>query len=206
MLSLKRHSPNITGRLSRCAASAAMRSTWSCIASSIRTRGPLRSTVSAGAASQRADYGFRASDGTRREIGLSAAHLVTPDGRAGHLLTFQDVTEIRRLERDSRRRQRLAAVGEMAAGIAHEIRNPLASMRGSIQVLRSELRNVLQEAISELPEIYKSVLLLRDVEELSTEESAQVLDVSEDVVKTRLHRARLAVRQKLDQYLKVRVN
>jgi RNA polymerase sigma-70 factor (ECF subfamily) len=74
------------------------------------------------------------------------------------------------------------------------------------QVLRSELRNVLQEAISELPEIYKSVLLLRDVEELSTEEAAQVLDVSEDVVKTRLHRARLAVRQKLDQYLKVRAN
>jgi RNA polymerase sigma-70 factor, ECF subfamily len=74
------------------------------------------------------------------------------------------------------------------------------------QVLRSELRDVLQEAISELPEIYKSVLLLRDVEELSTEETAQVLDVSEDVVKTRLHRARLAVRQKLDQYLKVHVN
>jgi len=74
------------------------------------------------------------------------------------------------------------------------------------QVLRSELRDVLHEAISELPEIYKSVLLLRDVEELSTEETAQLLDVSEDVVKTRLHRARLAVRQKLDQYLKVRVN
>jgi RNA polymerase sigma-70 factor (ECF subfamily) len=74
------------------------------------------------------------------------------------------------------------------------------------QLLRSELRDVLQQAISELPEIYKSVLLLRDVEELSTEETAQVLDVSEDVVKTRLHRARLAVRQKLDQYLKVHVN
>ena len=46
---------------------------------------------------------------------------------------------MRRLERDARTRQRLAAVGEMAAGIAHEIRNPLASMRGSIQVLRAEL-------------------------------------------------------------------
>ena len=92
-----------------------------------------------GAASQRADYSYRAADGSPREIGLSAAHLVTPDGRAGLLLTFQDVTEIRRLERDSRRRQRLAAIGEMAAGIAHEIRNPLASMRGSIQVLRAEL-------------------------------------------------------------------
>jgi two-component system, NtrC family, sensor histidine kinase PilS len=92
-----------------------------------------------GAASQRADYVYRTTEGNRREIGLSAAHLVTPDGRAGYLLTFQDVTEIRRLEHDARRRQRLAAVGEMAAGIAHEIRNPLASMRGSIQVLRAEL-------------------------------------------------------------------
>ena len=44
---------------------------------------------------------------------------------------------MKRLERDAGRQQRLAAVGEMAAGIAHEIRNPLASMSGSIQVLRA---------------------------------------------------------------------
>ena len=43
------------------------------------------------------------------------------------------------MERDSAIQQRLAAVGEMAAGIAHEIRNPLASMSGSIQILRQEL-------------------------------------------------------------------
>jgi two-component system sensor histidine kinase PilS (NtrC family) len=92
-----------------------------------------------GTTAQRVDYVYRSADGGRREIGLSATHLLTPDGHAGYLLTFQDVTEIRRLELDARRRQRLAAVGEMAAGIAHEIRNPLASMRGSIQVLRSEL-------------------------------------------------------------------
>src|SRR5262249_49079010 len=49
------------------------------------------------------------------------------------------VTDVRRLEREARLQQRLAAVGEMAAGIAHEIRNPLASMSGSIQVLRQEL-------------------------------------------------------------------
>ena len=61
------------------------------------------------------------------------------DGRTGFLFTFQDVTDVKRLERESGRRQRLAAVGEMAAGIAHEIRNPLASMSGSLQVLRSEL-------------------------------------------------------------------
>jgi two-component system sensor histidine kinase PilS (NtrC family) len=73
------------------------------------------------------------------EIGLSIAYLQTPGGRAGYLATFQDVTDIKRLERDARMQQRLAAVGEMAAGIAHEIRNPLASMSGSIQILRHEL-------------------------------------------------------------------
>ena len=73
------------------------------------------------------------------EIGLTATHLETPGGRAGLLLTFQDVTAIKKLERDAAIQQRLAAVGEMAAGIAHEIRNPLASMSGSIQILRQEL-------------------------------------------------------------------
>ena len=76
---------------------------------------------------------------TDLEIGLTATHLETPRGRAGLLFTFQDVTNIRKLERDSAIQQRLAAVGEMAAGIAHEIRNPLASMSGSIQILRHEL-------------------------------------------------------------------
>jgi two-component system, NtrC family, sensor histidine kinase PilS len=77
--------------------------------------------------------------GQPMEIGLSAANLETPGGRAGYLFTFQDVTEFKKLERDARMQQRLAAVGEMAAGIAHEIRNPLASMSGSIQILRQEL-------------------------------------------------------------------
>lgn len=70
------------------------------------------------------------------------------------------------------------------------------------QLLQSELREALDRAIAELPENYRSVILLRDSEELSTMETAQVLDLTEDVVKTRLHRARLAVRQKLDQYLR----
>ena len=65
--------------------------------------------------------------------------LMTPRGETGFILTFQDVTESRKLEREARTQQRLAAVGEMAAGIAHEIRNPLASMSGSIQILRQEL-------------------------------------------------------------------
>ncbi|MDE3155646.1 MAG: PAS domain-containing protein [Acidobacteriota bacterium] len=93
----------------------------------------------AGQRSHRADYRYRRPDQALIDLGLSATHLVTPGGRAGFLFTFQDVTELRRLEYDARLRQRLAAVGEMAAGIAHEIRNPLASMSGSIQILRHEL-------------------------------------------------------------------
>jgi two-component system, NtrC family, sensor histidine kinase PilS len=99
-----------------------------------------------GERTRRADYTFQTSEQEFRDIGLSAAHLITPDGRTGFLLTFQDVTAIRRLEREARQRQQLAAVGEMAAGIAHEIRNPLASMRGSIQVLRSELELTAEQS------------------------------------------------------------
>jgi two-component system sensor histidine kinase PilS (NtrC family) len=89
--------------------------------------------------SMRAEVIFRRDDGRRIELGMTATTLPFPDGRAGYLVNFQDVTEMRRLERQARLQQRLAAVGEMAAGIAHEIRNPLASMSGSIQVLREEL-------------------------------------------------------------------
>jgi two-component system sensor histidine kinase PilS (NtrC family) len=87
----------------------------------------------------RVEFEYTRRDGRAIEMGLSAAPLMTPRGETGFILTFQDVTEARKLEREARVQQRLAAVGEMAAGIAHEIRNPLASMSGSIQILRQEL-------------------------------------------------------------------
>jgi len=66
----------------------------------------------------------------------------------------------------------------------------------------SELRRALREAVQELPDLYRAVFLLRDVENLSTDDAAQVLDVSTDAVKTRLHRARLMVRKQLDEHLR----
>ncbi len=110
--------------------------------------------------SQRSDYQYRWPDGRLMEIGLTVTTLSLPDGRSGYLLTFQDVTDVRRLERGARMQQRLAAVGEMAAGIAHEIRNPLASMSGSIQVLRQEL--ALTEDQAQLMDI-----VLRESERLN---------------------------------------
>ncbi len=93
-----------------------------------------------GGGSQRHECRFRTTDGRGDlDIGLTATYLESPGEGVGLLFTFQDVTKIKKLERDSAIQQRLAAVGEMAAGIAHEIRNPLASMSGSIQILRQEL-------------------------------------------------------------------
>ncbi|MEO5927006.1 MAG: sigma-70 family RNA polymerase sigma factor [Bryobacteraceae bacterium] len=65
-----------------------------------------------------------------------------------------------------------------------------------------ELHQALDHAVADLPDLYRAVFLLRDVEGLSTEEAAEVLEVTTDVVKTRLHRARLALRKQLDDHLR----
>lgn len=62
---------------------------------------------------------------------------------------------------------------------------------------RGELARVLEQAIDALPDTYRSVFMLRDVEEMSTEEAAQCLEISEENVKTRLHRARAMLRREL---------
>jgi len=88
----------------------------------------------------RFDIGCRTADRREIHLGFSVAPLVDEaENSRGYVLTFQDLTEVMELEREVRRQERLAALGKMAAGLAHEIRNPLASMRGSVQVLASEL-------------------------------------------------------------------
>jgi RNA polymerase sigma-70 factor (ECF subfamily) len=69
-------------------------------------------------------------------------------------------------------------------------------------LLDSELQSALMTSIQQLPETYRSVVLLRDVEGLSTNETAEVLELTPDTVKTRLHRGRLALRQYMDLYLR----
>ena len=68
------------------------------------------------------------------------------------------------------------------------------------QVLNEELGRKLEEAILQLPEKYRVVLVLRDIEGFSTEESAQILNLTPSNVKVRLHRARLFLREQLKSY------
>ena len=75
----------------------------------------------------------------RRVLGYSLRVLEGAEGDEGTLILFQDLTDVKKLERRVRFNEQLAAVGELAAGIAHEIRNPLASISGSVQVLSNEL-------------------------------------------------------------------
>lgn len=67
---------------------------------------------------------------------------------------------------------------------------------------RTELVGVVRAAIDQLPDTYREVLLLRDIEELSTDEAAEALGVTPNAVKIRLHRARQALRTLLDPYMR----
>jgi two-component system, NtrC family, sensor histidine kinase PilS len=91
-------------------------------------------------ATQRFDIHTTHRDGHELLIGLTLSLLRDARGEvSGTLGIFQDLTQVHRLEEEMRRNEHLAGLAEMAAGIAHEIRNPLASLSGVMQVLRSEL-------------------------------------------------------------------
>lgn len=77
-------------------------------------------------------------DGDTRYVGFSISQLNDADGRhRGYIVIFQDFSRWRKLEGELRIKDRMAAVGELAAGLAHEIGNPLAAISGSVQMLSS---------------------------------------------------------------------
>lgn len=80
---------------------------------------------------------FTDSSGEERTLGLSISPLKEPE--LGYVVIFTDLTELREMEDKLRVTEKLSAIGRMAASIAHEVRNPLASMSGSIQMLKKDL-------------------------------------------------------------------
>jgi two-component system, NtrC family, sensor histidine kinase PilS len=104
---------------------------------------------------------FVRRDGRALWLGFSGASLKDAlHEEVGNILIFQDLTDFRNMQEHLKRVDRLAAVGRLAAGIAHEVRNPLASISGSIQVLEKSLR--LDAADKRLMDI-----IIRESENLS---------------------------------------
>jgi two-component system sensor histidine kinase HydH len=88
----------------------------------------------------------RLEDGRRIPMDVSVSRLAGDDGVSmGHIILFSDLTEIQELKREVERSQRLASLGRLAAGIAHEIRNPLSSIKGFATYFGERYRDVPED-------------------------------------------------------------
>ena len=90
-------------------------------------------------ANMRFEVECKRSDGNRLILGMTLAPLHERGERTGLVGVFKDLTQIRDLEEEMRRKEWLASLGEMSAGMAHEIRNPLGALAGAMQMLRKDL-------------------------------------------------------------------
>lgn len=81
----------------------------------------------------------RRADGSPLVVGMTLSPLTEHGVQTGLVGVFKDLTQIRAMEEEMRRREWLATLGEMSAGMAHEIRNPLAAVGGAMQMLRRDL-------------------------------------------------------------------
>lgn len=109
---------------------------------------------------QRRECRFVRPDGTELFLGFSLSSLRDRKGRTrGRILIFQDLSDIRQLELEIRRAERLAAVGQLSASIAHEIRNPLASISGAVELLELDDQDSTQLRLRDV--------VLREVDRLN---------------------------------------
>lgn len=129
--------------------------------------------------------------GAQVHLGCSFSPLRDRHGKQiGHILIFQDLTEIKRMEENLEKSKRLALIGEMAAGFAHEMRNPLASITGSIQLLGQTARmedtdkrlmQIIMRGKDQLDNFVRDFLLLaRPVPQIR--EPVSLPEVAEEVI------------------------
>jgi len=101
--------------------------------------GPSEEQDQLTAVSARFEVECRRADGSRLVLGMTVSPLHEQGAQRGLVGVFKDLTQIRYLEEEMRRREWLANLGEMSAGMAHEIRNPLGALAGAMQMLRQDV-------------------------------------------------------------------
>jgi PAS domain S-box-containing protein len=118
--------------------------------------GPQVGTAGGGDAGREPrDVSLHRADGERLEISLASAPLTGPDGeRAGRVWVGRDVTKLRRVEKSLAQAERLSSLGEVVAGVAHELNNPLTGVVGYAELLRLKAQRA--DEIQDLERIVES--------------------------------------------------
>jgi len=100
----------------------------------------VEKTLATGRGHTDSSFSFKTCRGEHRDLGLTTSPLLDRDGNpSGVVIVFRDLTRMKSLEERVRQGERLASLGVLAAGMAHEIKNPLGGIRGATQLLREEL-------------------------------------------------------------------
>jgi RNA polymerase sigma-70 factor, ECF subfamily len=135
-----------------------------------------------------------AEDVTQDAYVRSYMHLDQFDGRAKFSTWLTKIAVHEALAR-ARQRQRLVEIDDASESTEGRMNLESKAPSPEQEVLTHTMRLVLEAAVDRLPETYRSVFMLREVEEMSTAETAECLDLSEEAVKVRLHRARSMLRK-----------
>jgi len=118
---------------------------------------------------RRSEIVIRKKSGESMVLGLSESPLYEQGMTIGTILIFQNLTAVKEMERESEKNKQLAFIGQMAAGLAHELRTPLQSISGSIQILRRDLKleptderlmQVILRAKDQMESLVKNFLLM----------------------------------------------
>jgi two-component system sensor histidine kinase PilS (NtrC family) len=152
---------------------------------------------------------WRDPEGTEKFLGVSVAPLSRSGETVGYVYNFQDVTVLKRLEREVQFKDRMAAIGRMAAAIAHEIRNPLASIAGSVKLfsgtasMNGDQQRLIGIVLKESERLNRIItdFLLYAREKTFQFNTANVVEILEETLTLLQNNPRLDSRYRIDKRL-----
>jgi len=158
---------------------------------------------------------IRKKSGQSMILGISESALFERGVKIGSILIFQDLTSFKEMEREGEKNKQLAFIGQMAAGLAHELRTPLQSISGSIQILRRDLKlestderlmQVILRAKDQMESLVRNFLLMAR-SNLGKRSDTDIGRLVEDVIESLTYGAewnpQVEVRKSLGQGLRV---